>query len=209
MFIFPSDFGMRMPFWDGARPHPGNSGTLGWTGKKVLELGAGTGLVAIALANEGAQVCATDGNPRVLEGANVNIEAAAAKTSFGTGSISLDVFDWNSADDLAKIQAKGPWDVILGSDLVYPGNAGKKCVDSNALSPPADETLISLLEALAVQHTSIIMALKDRTGELERFNQTISRYGWSMQRALPDSIMPEFRSVHQVAVLHLEKHDLC
>ena len=176
---------------------------LDWAGKKVLELGAGTGLVAIALAIEGAEVCATDGNPRVLEGANVNIQAAASKASFA-GSVSLDVFDWNSAEDLEKIKAKGPWDVILGSDLVYPGNAGKKCVDSNALSPPADETLIFLLEALAVQNTAIIMALKDRTGELERFNQTISRYGWSMHRAPPDSIMPEFRSVHQVAVLHME-----
>ena len=176
---------------------------LGWTGKKVLELGAGTGLVAIALANEGAEVCATDGNPRVLEGAHVNIQAAAAKASFA-GSVSLDVFDWNSVDDLARIQGKGPWDVILGSDLVYPGNAGKKCVDSNALSPPADETLIFLLESLALQNTAIIMALKDRTGELERFNQTISKFGWSMHRAPPESIMPEFRSVHQVAVLHLE-----
>ena len=34
----------------------------------MLELGAGTGLVAIALALEGAQVCATDGNPKVCEG---------------------------------------------------------------------------------------------------------------------------------------------
>lgn len=181
-----------------------NTNSLAWKGKKVLELGAGTGLVAIALAIEGADVCATDGNPRVLEGANVNIEDAATKAPF-SGSISLDVFDWNSADHLAKFTAKGPWDVILGSDLVYPGNAGKKCVDSNALSPPADETLISLLETLSAETTTIIMALKDRTGELERFNQTISRYGWSMQRASAEAIMPEFRAVQQVAVLHLEK----
>ena len=121
--------------------------------------------------------------------------------------VSLEVFDWNSANDLAQFRAKGPWDVILGSDLVYPGNAGKKCVDSNALAPPADETLIGLLDALSDPKTEIILALKDRTGELERFHRRLSQEGWSMQRAAQESIMPEFRSVPQVAVLHLEKRD--
>ena len=173
-----------------------------WQGKRVLELGAGTGLVAIALAMQGAEVCATDGNPRVLEGARSNVEDAMRR--HGHGPVALEVFDWNSPEDLAKILALGPWDVVLGSDLVYPGNAGKKCVDSNALSPSADETLISLLDALCGRDTVVILALKDRTGELERFSHTISRHKWSMERAPPERIMPEFRSVPQVAVLHLE-----
>eukprot|EP00913_Durusdinium_trenchii_P025683 g24104.t1 len=170
---------------------------------KVLELGAGTGLVAIALALEGALVCATDGNPRVLEGANVNVQGALGQSS---SMVSLEVFDWNSANDLAQFRAKGPWDVILGSDLVYPGNAGKKCVDSNALAPPADETLIGLLDALSDPKTEIILALKDRTGELERFHRRISQEGWSMQRAAQESIMPEFRRVLYTTVTR--KHSL-
>ena len=174
-----------------------------WQGQRVLELGAGTGLVAIALAMRGAEVCATDGNPRVLEGARSNVEDAMRR--HGHGPVALELFDWNSPQDLAKIVALGPWDVVLGSDLVYPGNAGKKCVDSNALAPPADETLISLLDALCGKNTQVILALKDRTGELERFSHTIARRQWSMQRAPPERIMPEFRSVPQVAVLHLEK----
>ncbi|CAJ1341011.1 unnamed protein product [Effrenium voratum] len=178
-----------------------NGEQLAWAGKKVLELGAGTGLVAIALAHAGAAVTATDGNLRVLQGAEANLKAAQPFA----GSVALEVFDWNSAEDLAKIQRLGPWDAIVGSDLVYPGNAGKKCVDSNALSPPADQTLIELLEALRNDQTQMILALKDRTGELERFNATLLRHGFSSRRAVPDSIMPEFRDIPQVAVLHLEK----
>ena len=172
-----------------------------WKGKRVLELGAGTGLVAISLAIEGAEVCATDGNPRVLTCAKANIEAAMPFQ----GRVTVEVFDWNSAADLAKIQQAGPWDAIVGSDLVYPGNAGRKCVDSNEQMPPADQTLISLLSVLSSAETTILLALKDRTGELQRFHESISRsQGWRIHQAPPDWIMPEFRAVQQVAVLQLQ-----
>ena len=178
-----------------------NTHKFDWKGKRVLELGAGTGLVAISLGIEGAEVCATDGNPRVLDGAKANIEAAKPFQ----GRVTVEQFDWNSAHDLAKIQEAGPWDAIVGSDLVYPGNAGRKCVDSNQQMPLADQTLMSLFSALATTETVILLALKDRTGELHRFRESISRSGgWTLQYAPPDWIMPEFRSVPQVAVLQLQ-----
>ena len=172
-----------------------------WKGKRVLELGAGTGLVAISLAVEGAEVCATDGNPRVLDGAIANVQAAMPFP----GRVTVEQFDWNSAADLEKIQAAGPWSAIVGSDLVYPGNAGRKCVDSNDQMPPADQTLISLLSALATTDTTILLALKDRTGELQRFHESVLRRGgWTIHRSPPEWIMPEFRSEKQVAVLQLQ-----
>ncbi|CAE7764668.1 EEF1AKMT3 [Symbiodinium sp. CCMP2592] len=179
-----------------------NSQQFAWQGKRVLELGAGTGLVAIALALEGADICATDGNPRVLDGAEANIQAAMPFP----GRVVVEQFDWNSAEDLAKIQAAGPWGAIVGSDLVYPGNAGRKCVESNVQMPPADQTLISLLSALANADTTVLLALKDRTGELQRFHDSVSRLGgWTVHQAPSDWIMPEFRMVQQVAVLQLYK----
>eukprot|EP00931_Biecheleriopsis_adriatica_P089776 TRINITY_DN63858_c0_g1_i1.p1 TRINITY_DN63858_c0_g1~~TRINITY_DN63858_c0_g1_i1.p1 ORF type:complete len:437 (-),score=91.99 TRINITY_DN63858_c0_g1_i1:86-1396(-) len=180
-----------------------NAEAFSWKGKRVLELGAGTGLVAIALALEGADVCATDGNPRVLEGLNANVDGVRPFS----GAVRTDVFDWNSEADLRKIQAQGPWDAIVGSDLVYPGNAGRRCVDSNEGKPPADATLLKLLAEIASSTTTVILALKDRTGELERFSAEASKPGrdWSIWRAPAEQIMPEFRSVSQVAVLHLRR----
>ena len=34
-------------------------------------------------------------------------------------------FDWENAEDLATVRTAGPYDFVLGSDIVYPGNASK------------------------------------------------------------------------------------
>ena len=34
-------------------------------------------------------------------------------------------FDWENAEDLATVCTAGPYDFVLGSDIVYPGNASK------------------------------------------------------------------------------------
>jgi len=174
-----------------------------WPGKRVLELGCGTGLVAIALAAEGAQVWATDGNPKVVQCAGQNVQGVGDLP----GHINLEVFDWNSNDDLRRIQAAGPWDVILGSDLVYPGNAGRRCVASNDDRPPADVTLLSLLGSLAGYETQVVLALKDRTGEVGRFvDLVVNRHDtWRLMQAPRETIMPEFRTLPALAMLHLQR----
>lgn len=174
-----------------------------WQGKRVLELGAGTGLVAIALAAEGADVLATDGNPRVCEGARRNIDGAGELR----GRVAVETFDWNSASDLERVRNAGPWDAVVGSDLVYPGNAGRRCVASNACKHPADETLLALFEALAGPGTKVIIALKDRTGEVARFSELAADVAkvWAFERSPPEAIMPEFRDVPAIAVLHLQR----
>jgi len=177
--------------------------TFAWPGKRVLELGAGTGLVAIALASQGAAACATDGNPGVLQGAQGNVDAAGELS----GRVEVDTFDWNSEEDLQRVRASGPWDAVVGSDLVYPGNAGRKCVESNACRPPADETLLTLLAKLVEPRMLVLLALKDRTGEVARFLALASEpeRGWEVWRAPAESLMPEFRSVPGVALLHLKR----
>mmetsp|Transcript_13503 Transcript_13503/g.28160 ORF Transcript_13503/g.28160 Transcript_13503/m.28160 type:complete len:429 (+) Transcript_13503:1-1287(+) len=181
--------------------HVGRSRAAAWRGRRVLELGAGTGLVAIALALEGAEVLATDGNPRVLEGAGQN--AASVGAFPAPGRVELGVFDWNSPADLQKVQEAGPWDAIVGSDLVYPGNAGRRCVESNSANPPADATLLKLLASLAGASTEVVLALKDRTGEVGRFVQAAESAGWTIRRAAKEDVMPDFRSMETLAILRL------
>eukprot|EP00928_Gymnodinium_smaydae_P049528 TRINITY_DN33251_c0_g1_i1.p1 TRINITY_DN33251_c0_g1~~TRINITY_DN33251_c0_g1_i1.p1 ORF type:complete len:466 (-),score=45.32 TRINITY_DN33251_c0_g1_i1:312-1709(-) len=173
-----------------------------WSGKRVLELGAGTGLLAIALASERANVLATDGNVAVLEGARYNIENAGRLP----GQALCEAFDWNSQEDLKRIRAMGPWDAILGSDLVYPGNAGAQCVATNDGVPPADKTLLDLLKALSAPETDIVIALKDRSGEVERFITRLnSDPDWSWAQVSPDALMSEFRESARLTIIHLRR----
>lgn len=183
--------------------HVGRSRSSTWHKRRVLELGAGTGLVAIALALEGARVLATDGNAVVVEGARQNVERAGA-FPLG-GQVELGVFDWNSEEDLGRIMEAGPWDAIVGSDLVYPGNANHKCVASNVVNPPADVTLLRLLDRMAGPATEVLLALKDRTGEVARFSSSAEAAGWRLERAASEELMPDFRDMPALAVLRLHR----
>merc|ERR1712151_326199 len=89
-------------------------------GARVLELGSGTGLVAIALALAGADVVATDNSPQVLEGLEANVRACERQLGSFPGRISIQSFDWASGGARQDLVAAGPWDAIVGSDLVYP-----------------------------------------------------------------------------------------
>jgi len=90
-----------------------------WRGKRVLELGGGTGFTCIVAAALGAkQVVVSDGNPRVLQLAREN---AAANLRQGE----IDVMDysqlrWEAAAEPSWRYDKGDeFDVILAADVTY------------------------------------------------------------------------------------------
>lgn len=79
---------------------------------RVLELGAGLGLVGIAVAAaHRAEVVLTDHDPLAVRAARA--QAAAC----GVVGVSAADFDWN---DLSSAPP-GPFDVILGCDVLYEG----------------------------------------------------------------------------------------
>ena len=89
-------------------------GDLGdWDGARVLELGAGCGLVACALATLGARVTATE-RRLALPLLEQNVEANAAAFS---GSVDVAELDW------AAPGALGTFDRVVGTDLVFASNA--------------------------------------------------------------------------------------
>ena len=100
-----------------------------WETRRVLELGSGTGYLALRIAKIGARVVATDREgalPRIMR----NICKNQQRFMTAAGEQALDVecasLDWedalvdgddNVADD--SISSHGPWDLLVGSDLIY------------------------------------------------------------------------------------------
>eukprot|EP00967_Tisochrysis_lutea_P062056 scaffold79584_cov31-Tisochrysis_lutea.AAC.3 len=94
-----------------------------WKGKRVLELGSGTGLGAITAAKLGAaSATATDRDTLVLElaqrNARTNLGAANAAAVFNT-----DLLEWGGSPDVAQARVAAisgfPFDFLIGSDLTY------------------------------------------------------------------------------------------
>ncbi|XAR73868.1 hypothetical protein NMG60_11007985 [Bertholletia excelsa] len=84
---------------------------------RILELGAGTGLVGIAAA---ATLCAdvtlTD-LPHVLPNLHFNADANSEVVAKNGGSVVVAALSWGSDDDMEAIGRE--YDLILGSDVVY------------------------------------------------------------------------------------------
>jgi predicted nicotinamide N-methyase len=77
-------------------------------GKKILELGAGTGLAGILAAKRGACVTATDGSHEVVASLQKNYELNSVQAE-------TEILWWGEASGLLKER----WDYILGADITY------------------------------------------------------------------------------------------
>jgi len=76
-------------------------------GKRVLELGAGTGIPGIVAGSFGARVLQIDRSDVALHVCRLNVERNRATT------VEVQSADWN------EFQSAEPFDLILGSDVLY------------------------------------------------------------------------------------------
>jgi predicted nicotinamide N-methyase len=102
----------RLPYWADLWPSAQMLArevrTMRLAGQRVLELGCGLGLVAIAAAMAGADVTATDYYDDAVLFASLNVAEATGKT------ITARMVDWTAMPpDL------GRFDVVLTSDVLY------------------------------------------------------------------------------------------
>lgn len=81
--------------------------------KRVIELGAGTGLVGIVAALMGAKVTTTDREP-ALEFLSANVKSNLPPDS----QVSVDVSELTWGEGLERYPAGG-FDIILGADIIY------------------------------------------------------------------------------------------
>ena len=93
--------------------------TTDWRGLRVLELGSGCGLVALALACRGANVVATE-RAIALPLLEKNLEANAALVERRGGTLSCAALDWTAPDPQVLSRA---YDAVVGADLCFAANA--------------------------------------------------------------------------------------
>jgi predicted nicotinamide N-methyase len=95
--------------WPSARVLAQRVGALALRGARVLELGCGLGLPSLAAALAGGRVLASDWSPEAV--------AFAARNARANGlAIEIAVAAWREPEALV---ARGPWDLVLGSDVLY------------------------------------------------------------------------------------------
>ena len=129
--------------------------TRGVAGKRILELGAGTGLPGIVAASLGARVVQTDRQELVLHVCRQN----AARN--GVTTIEHRIADWTAWDDRDR------YDLVLGSDILYAADLHphlRRIFDTNLadggtllLADPFRETSLRLLEAMEADGWRIAM----------------------------------------------------
>jgi predicted nicotinamide N-methyase len=85
-------------------------------GRRVVELGCGLGVPSLAAALAGGRVLATDWSPDAIAFAARNARANDLR-------IETAVAAWSEPDALV---ARGPWDLVLGSDVLYEPRNGEQ-----------------------------------------------------------------------------------
>jgi predicted nicotinamide N-methyase len=100
-------------------------------GARTLELGCGLGLPSIAAALAGGRVLATDWSPEA-------VAFTARNASANRASLQAAVVSWADTDELL---ARGPWDLVIGSDLLYEGRNVALVLD--VIETVADHAIIA------------------------------------------------------------------
>jgi len=129
------------------------------SGSKILELGAGCGLVGILCARLGAEVVITD-LPGLVHVAAFNVHQNQRLLS-SDGSARVEELCWGS--DLTGRYSRGHFDLIVGSDL------------TPAAKWDTPLLLVTLLQ-LARPQTQILVSFTHRPRELHWWRQTFEAY---------------------------------
>ena len=99
-------------------------------GARVLELGSGTGVLAMACAGNGAHVLATEA-PWMLELLTLNADLAGTRVAAAGGSLTVEPLLWSEEPDAAMASLRSRWqracegeamqdfDLVLACECVY------------------------------------------------------------------------------------------
>lgn len=169
-------------------------------GPKILELGAGTGLVSLAvyqhLASRGlcATICATDFNSLILENLAHNISTNKLATPESTDlEMSCGFLDWSNPD-VANPDLFNSVDLVLGADVIYEELHARwirSCLEKFMRKPrlgSVHQPIFHLVIPLRPTHTF-------ESSTIERIfplrSETSGQHGWELVVFSKDSILCE------------------
>ncbi len=134
-------------------------------GKRVLELGAGVGLVGLAARHLGGEVVQTDHAEEALALSHRNAVLN------GVSGITLRLADWSRWD------MAGRFDIVIGSDILYDGSA--------------HASVASVLDASLADDGVAVLTDPARTAT-PMFIRNMQRAGWRVaeERLVVDAIHP-------------------
>jgi len=171
-----------MTVWDGSllmnnyleRQAKKQSNFFFLTDKRVLELGSGIGVTAIAAALLGAKVTATDNHKDVIETLKTNINSVSHLVKH---PITVTTFEWGS--NISQLDP--PYDVILGADVVY------------------GEGVVPLIEALRslstpAYKTEIIITCEDHNPEAWALFKKLAEESYGIQYISNDELDSEYHT---------------
>ena len=167
-------------------------GTLDLTGKRVAEIGTGTGILALAAARAGAAtVVATDINPNAALSANENASAN------GLGDRVTGV----CTNLLAALPPRPLFDVILSSPPKHAGEP-RDLTDRGWHAGPAYRDIIALFdqarERLKPDGRMYLMLSSDT--DLELFGSLIAKAGFSQRKLREYSLVVESLIIYELQV---------
>jgi predicted nicotinamide N-methyase len=166
----------RLPFW--AELWPSGSALaaavaeLDLTGRRVLELGCGLGLVGVAAAVAGADVLAADQSAEAIAFTTVNAE----RNGVAVRTVRC------AFERPEPVLAGAPWDLVLAADVLY--------------EPRTVPVLVDLLPRLA---RAVWLADPGRPREPE-FLRSVDAAGWRRQSRVVtrDDVLPRVR-IHRLS----------
>lgn len=154
-------------------------GVLPLLGRRVVELGSGTGVVGLAAAALGATVALTD-MPDVLPLIEVNVKLNEVAIEGASGAARVEALRWEHPDDLSDSTAD--CDIVLAADLIYQRDGkqlGPLCDVLRRLLAPSTARPAGglLLLAHKARHTTLDESLKDVLLERAGVSLTEIPYG--------------------------------
>ena len=102
------------------------TGKLELRGKHVVELGAGTGVLGIALAARGADCVLTDGDMSCLDIMRRNVAVNASIVGDAGGSVHVEQLVWGSPSPIDCVNV----DILLAVDVIYTAKAAHSFLDT-------------------------------------------------------------------------------